>query len=225
MSTDANFALAQLPVLGDGRARAVRESARVAGYAAGWAEGSRAAAQAAREASARTTARADSDRARARTDIDAAVDALTRAAQAAQARTVPVLEDVHSTLLARALELAEAVVGVEMSDGARSARAAITRALDIPADVELVRVRLNPADLAAVQEGIAGLGEVCLPDDVALLADATLDPGDARSEFSGGFLDGHLGTAFARARAALEAASQGATTSPAAADGFTGSVL
>ena len=69
------------------------------------------------------------------------------------------------------------------------------------------------------------MGDVDLPDGVALLADAALAPGDARSEFVGGFLDAHLDTAFARARAALAASSLVAGARPAASDALIGSVL
>lgn len=204
MSTDSGFARAQLPVVSDERTRDIRERARVSGYAEGWAQGSRAAAQAARVAAERQAARIEQDLRAAQERLARAVEVLEHAARAAAARAEPVLEQARGTLLTQSVELAQALVGVELSDGARSARSVITRALAVPDDVEVVTIRLNAADLAALDADLDSYGlAMPVPDGVRLVADARLAPGDARSEYDGGFLDARIDAAAARARAAL----------------------
>lgn len=205
MSTDSAFSVSRLPVISDDRARANRESGRVAGYAAGWAQGSRAAAEATAEACARREQRAEEALVALRNQFAAAVDALTAAADAAAVRVDPVLAEANATLLAQSMELARAIIGVELSDDARSAQAALTRALAVPADVELVRIRLSERDMAALDDGLAlSDGQIKLPDGVQLQVDLALTPGDAISEYDGGFLDSRIGTAVARAHGALQ---------------------
>ncbi len=178
------------------------ERARTAGYAAGWAAGARAAAQAA-EAQARRVeelaARAEAERQAALVD---ALRVLERAVVAAAGRTVPTVEEARRTVLEAGLSLAEAVLARELSPGPRSARAVLERALDVPADLGVQTVRLNPADLAAVEALLADHAQL-LPAGVRLVGDPRLAPGDAISEHPAGFLDGQVATALARARAAL----------------------
>lgn len=205
MSTESAFSLARLPVISDDRSRANRESGRVAGYAAGWAEGSRAAAEATEQACARRAQRAEDELRRLQARFDDAVAALSDGTAAAAARVEPVLAQAHATLLTQSLELARAIVGVELRDDARSAQAAITRALAVPGDVDVIRIRLSERDVAALQDGLALCeGQVKLPDHVQIITDATLNPGDAISEYDGGFLDSRVNTAFDRAHTALQ---------------------
>lgn len=201
MSTDT-FSAARLTVVTDDRVRSVQETARVSGYAAGFAAGSRAAAESTRilhehlrsEAAAAAAAR-DAEHA-------AALDALQRAAQAAAARVVPVLDDARGLLHTLAFDLARAVVGHELADSEASARSALQRALAVPHDVRVQTVRLHPSDLAALRA--VGADEV---PGVELVADPSLSPGDAVSTFEGGFLDARIRTAFDRALLALDASS------------------
>lgn len=106
------------------------------------------------------------------------------------------LASAAQTLQRAALELAEAVLGVELSDGATGAVAALARVA--AAEVEPVVVRLNPDDLRALGT------DPQLPDGARLVADASLGRGDAVAELPDGWLDARIGTALDRARAALE---------------------
>lgn len=178
---------------------AARESARAAGFAAGFAAGAReAAASAATEAARVDVERAAADAAAGAALADA-LDVLARAARAAQARTVPVLAEAEALLHGGALELARAVLGVELADAERSATAALGRVLRHPRTPEVVTVHLHPRDLDALR----AVGADATPEGVALVADPTLQPGDALAQHPDGFLDARIGTALDRAAAAL----------------------
>ena len=82
----------------------------------------------------------------------------------------------------------------------RTARAAVSRALDGLDRSLVVGVRLHPADLAA-------LGDAVAASSVPLVADARLSRGDAEVDLPAGLVDARLVTALARARAALLGAS------------------
>ncbi|WP_223148428.1 FliH/SctL family protein, partial [Actinotalea sp. JY-7885] len=143
-----------------------------------------------------------------RASLAAAVAVLERAAAAAEARTVPVVEEVRRGVQEAGLALAEAVLRRELTPGPTSARAVLERALAVPAGVDVHTVRLNPADLAHVRALLAEAGTdpadgVRVPQGVQLVADAGLAPGDAVSEHPTGFLDAQVATALARAREAL----------------------
>ncbi|QTE29871.1 FliH/SctL family protein [Pengzhenrongella sicca] len=176
------------------------EQARAAGWAAGWAAGSRAAAVAAStQRQALDDAERTAERGRAAA-LEAALDVLRRAADAVSARTVPLLDSALAQLDDGAVELARAVLGRELSAADDGARAALARALSAPVEVGVHTVRLHPADLAVLEAAGALAG---LPLGVALVADATLAPGDAVSVFADGFLDARIATALDRARLAL----------------------
>ncbi|MFS0702834.1 FliH/SctL family protein, partial [Cellulomonas sp. 179-A 4D5 NHS] len=128
-------------------------------------------------------------------------------------------------LHAAALELAAAVLGTELADGERSARAALARVLGNPLVPGVHTVRLHPRDLAALQAA----GGVPATSGVELVADPALAPGDAIGEHPDGYLDGRIDAALDRARAVLlaEAARQpaGAATGREHAAVATGHVL
>ncbi|NMR21041.1 FliH/SctL family protein [Cellulomonas fimi] len=178
------------------------EQARAAGWAAGWAAGTRAASEAAQH-QRRTLDDAfrAAERERA-ADVQAALAALGRAAAAASARVDPVLAESSAALDASAVTLAEAVLGHELADGDARARAALARALSLPAEPAVHTIRLHPADVRA----LTALGLVdSLPDGVTVVPDASLAPGDAVSELPDGFLDARIGSAVERVRRALAA--------------------
>jgi len=177
------------------------EQARAAGWAAGWAAGSRAAAESA--VTQRATL-ADAHRAAEVTraaQVEAALVVLRAAGAAVTARTLPLLASAAATLDHGAVVLAQAVLGLELSHSDDRARAALARALSLPAEVGVHTVRLHPADLAALA---AAVDATELPAGIALVADPALAPGDAVSEFADGFLDARVDAALARAQRALE---------------------
>ena len=130
------------------------------------------------------------------------------------------LADASAALHAAALELAAAVLGSELADGERSARAALARVLQHPELPGIQVVRLHPRDLDALR-AVGGVPEVV---GVELVADASLAPGDAIGEHPDGYLDARIGTALDRARAALVAI-DGAPTTAGAANGHAAAEL
>ncbi|MDO8106121.1 FliH/SctL family protein [Isoptericola sp. b441] len=195
MSPDAtSFRLAPLAAA----SRGTREQERAAGYAAGWAAGARVAAEQGEQVRARLTAEHQAAEQRRDDEVRAAVQRLSLAARAADDRVIPVVTDARRVLAHAALELAEAVLGRELSDGPTSARAALDRALSAEPSLGVQAVRLAPADHAALLA--AG---VALPEDVTLVADPRVAAGDAVSELADGFLDAQVATALDRARRAL----------------------
>lgn len=188
------FRLAPLP----GGSRHSREQDRAEGYAAGYAAGAHAAAEQGAQQRALLAAAHRANEERWDASVEAALGTLARAARAADARTLPVVEDVQRALVLAAVELAEAVLGRELADGETSARAALARALAAPAELGVHTVRLSAADVAQLE----ALG-ITAPDGVALVADQRLRPGDALSEHGSGYLDGRVAGALDRARRAL----------------------
>jgi flagellar assembly protein FliH len=173
----------------------VRAAAKASGYAAGWAEGRRtAAAEAQAEKRRLDTEDArlrQATRARADAAISAAVEDWTR-------RTTPVLDDLADLVVDAALDLAEAIIGRELSASARpeTARLALRRALAPLAPGTPVVVRMNPLDLAAIDTKTAHEGHL-----VELVADPALATGDAVAEQDGATVDARVSSALARARA------------------------
>jgi flagellar assembly protein FliH len=184
----------------------------VQGHAAGYAAGLRAAAAEQARLAAQRQAEHEAAMAAGRDAANHSVALLTAAAAAFQQRFRLVLQDAETVLAAGALDLAEAVLGYELDDGERTARAALNRALSGGAAAagvgagdwgrggtpEVAAVRMNPADIAVLTaQGITqGIG-------VDLIPDSSLKRGDAMAQYPEGWLDARLGTALGRARAAL----------------------
>jgi flagellar assembly protein FliH len=179
-------------------ALASQEQARAAGFAAGFAAGSRrAAASAAAEAQAVRRSAAEAEAARS-AEHDHALQVLAAATKAVAARELPVLDAAERRVHDAAMELATAILGVELSDAPTSARAAVTRAkaVDLPGDVV---VRLSPRDAAVLSDPPAGL---------RVVVDPGLVDGDAVAEHADGELDARITSALARARAVLTEAAR-----------------
>ncbi|HYJ75303.1 MAG TPA: FliH/SctL family protein [Kineosporiaceae bacterium] len=161
------------PALDAQIAEAVAEGRRqglAQGFVAGWTAGRRAAAE--RE-SAEATARAEAaeaERLRRRERAEALLVALADAARSAAVSTAPEYEELADVLADGALAIARAALARELTsvddDLVLRVRAAV-RAL--AGDGRLV-LRLNPADLAAI-EGVR------LPADAELVADPALPAG------------------------------------------------
>lgn len=201
MSNDAavarDFAPLTVPVLAETEhERAAMTSARSRGYAAGFAEGRRAAAREQAEWVDRADAARAAESAEAAEQVAVLARALRTAAVELQEATVPVLADAESALVDAAFELATAVVGVALKDRVAAARAAVGRVLSAAPGGVVPVVRLHPDDIAALRG--AGAGE-----DLQLIADPTLAPGDAIGELPHGWLDARIHAALDRAKEAL----------------------
>lgn len=196
MSTDTFAPRAFESLVPSTASRRDHDAASARGYATGYAAGAH---EAEREAAAlREQLRAEhAEKLAALSEVAGqAKRALEAAATSARQQTVPVVEQAQDSIIAAALAVAEAVIGFELADRHDAARAALHRALAAPEGAH-VRVRMNPGDI----ETLNGLGAV--PDDVELVADPSISPGDAVSEFEHGFLDARIATAVERARAEL----------------------
>ncbi|GAA3227515.1 FliH/SctL family protein [Oerskovia jenensis] len=194
MSTEAAFVPNAVPVLHSSRVQEVESSASARGYAAGYAAGARAA----QEGVDRLRASLEEEHARRAAEqvesIRRTVTLLHEAVRALAGRTVPVVEAAQDAVLGGALGLAEAIVGLQLTDRAHAAHAALARVTST-LEGAVVEVRLHPEDVRLLTE--AGV------EEPALVPDATLRRGDAVAELEHGFLDARIGTAVERARAEL----------------------
>lgn len=197
MSIDASFLPVRFPALrssthADGDVRS-----RASGHAAGYAAGLRAAAADLAAQKTEQEAVVAEAIAEGQARIDVAVAVLNAATAALERRTIPRLQEAQDAIAATAIELAEAIVGSELSSGDASAKSALQRAL---ADVDpalVTVVRLNPADLATLDQ------DVLRAAGVTFAADASLARGDAITEFTDGYLDARVSAALERARTAI----------------------
>ena len=194
MSTESAFSPLSFPAL-PGQSKADERDAirgHAAGYAAGRKEAEAELAVLRRALEAEAAEATDAARER----VGTALEALARAASDFRARQAPALQSVDASIAAAAIELAEAIVGHELSTADGSARAALDRA-----SVEAVPagsiVRLHPQDVAViVAEGGAQPG-------LELVADYSLERGDAVVDLAHGTLDARVSGSLQRARAAL----------------------
>ena len=197
MSIDREFLPVTFPALRNVETDPFEVQSRASGHAAGYAAGLRAASSELAERTARLDAEHEAAVLHGRARVDRVVALLGAAARALDERSLPLIERSQDALAAAAIALAEAILGSELSRDENSARTALTRAL-ARADSTTVRVvRMNPVDLAGLDEDtIAATGVLFAPDD-------SLDRGDAVTEFEVGYLDARISTALARAKAAI----------------------
>jgi len=180
-----------------GLAERSRAAARAQGFAAGWAEGQR--AHAARAA----TARDEQERvvAERSAHLLLAQHSAASALEAALGRCAEAGRELQADLTAKAVdlavELAEAILGRELEISVDPGADALRRALaSVPAEVPLV-VRLNPDDVAALDDAV-------LADrPVTVLPDPAVARGDALVETDNGVVDAGIATAVARVREVL----------------------
>ncbi len=188
-------------VLGDkvteGTLAALAESTRTAansqGYAVGWAAGQRAAREAVRiEAEAAEQARLRSEAQRAADHRDA-VQALETAAARLHDIVAETCSRIESQASELAWELTRELVGHEATsaDGADVVRRVLAL---LPAE-PVARIRLHPDDAACA--------DALRTDGVVVVADNTLQRGDALVEADDHVLDLRLDTALARVREIL----------------------
>ncbi|MCL2850074.1 MAG: flagellar assembly protein FliH [Micrococcales bacterium] len=171
---------------------ATHEQARAAGFAAGFAAGSREAAKVAAADASTACQRAEAAEATRAEEHAEAMATLAAAVDAVRSARVPVLDAAQDQLHAAAIELAAAVLGVELSDAPTAARAALAR-VALPAVAGDVVVRMCPRDADVV----------VAPAGMRVVADARLAHGDAVVEHGDGELDARIASALDRARAVL----------------------
>lgn len=197
MSVDIAFSELRYPTIATAGLEEETERARIRGHAAGYAEGLRSAEAEAAADAARARVEREALREDAVTALTAAVDALGTASRRFDASSAPVLAAADDALLSTAIELAEAIIGIELANGETSARAAIARAFSTIEEDAITAVRLSPVDLAVI-----GAHGIVVPE-VRLVSDPTLSPGDAVVELADGRIDARIGSALARVRAEI----------------------
>ena len=200
MSTDTGFGRMAFPRLRDEEQDRADEQSRAEGHAAGYTEGLRlAAADVARRADEINAQHAENERS-GEAQVDSAVRLLAAAARALDERSIPLIQQAEATLVNTSLDLAEAILGCELSHTQPSARRALERALHQPDQLdrsEVHSIRMHPEDLVVLRAQTRAM------ESIRFVADPRLMRGDAITEFSDGFLDACISTAFARAKAAL----------------------
>lgn len=166
---------------------------RARGYSDGYAEGLRRAAATLDATDADRSKRASDAAVRDEARVAQAVAALGAAVAALNRRFAPVVEDCDAVLVAASLELAEAVVGREVTGGRAAAQDALNRALSAIPNEQTARVRLNPADAAQLESH-------ALPAHVTIVADPAIASGDVIVGLEEGWLDARIASALERAR-------------------------
>jgi flagellar assembly protein FliH len=196
-STDIQFSRLVFPALKPPHDGAADSIAYARGHAAGYTAGLRKAAAEAEERRSRMEAEHASALGDAEARTRHALAILAAAAAALEAAVVPVITEAQDVLAVSALDLAEAVLGRELSDAENGARAALARATAGAPPAGTLTVRMHPADLSVLDKTTM--------EAVAVLfaADETLERGDAVTEFEAGYLDARIGSALERARHAL----------------------
>lgn len=177
---------------------AARRRAEAAGYAAGWSRGAAAARHAVEAEGIVQRDAAAREAARTRSDVTHALSALTDAAAQLLGHSAPSIVGIEDLIVASAFDVAEAVVGAHLRDDPRRGAAAVARALTLLPSVDSVSVALHPADRSAI---LASGSPV--PDNVRLMDDPSLAPGDAVASSGSATVDARIGPALERVRGVL----------------------
>lgn len=176
----------------------VHAAARAQGYAAGWAQGRREAALEVRTDTERSRAEARGAQEQAASYVERLLSALDVTVQEVRATAAVDRELVEQRLSAVVLDLVEAVIGSELSDGRVAATTALTRALRAAPRDGAVTVHLNPSDLTTLE-----VLAVDVPTRVSLVADADVAPGDAIVEGDHCWVNASVSEAIARITSVL----------------------
>jgi flagellar assembly protein FliH len=191
--------LREHPTLPNEIADRLRSEAQATGYAAGWAQGRREA-----ELAAQATREEVAAQVRQEVDVQAlraerALVAISLAVADLEHRMVPVATELEDLAVGMAFALAEAVIGRELEASAQPGRDAVARALALVPASRPVTVHLHPADHETVTGGQPGPVEID-GRTVTLLADPSLQPGDAVAECDATTIDARIEPALARVR-------------------------
>jgi flagellar assembly protein FliH len=125
-----------------------------------------------------------------------ALAALTRAVAAAEEAERRVLAEVQVAAPKLAFAIVEAILGRELALAANPGQEAVARVLALDEGMQPATVRLNPADIEALDQ--MGLGR-----EVQVVADPAVERGGALVEIGRATLDGQLGSAMERVRLIL----------------------
>jgi flagellar assembly protein FliH len=198
---DADLTAAASPI-STRKGEAAWTAARTAGYAEGWAQGQRAARVASQAAQDQIAAARQAEDAEREARVRRAVGALVHAADDLGARSATAAEATEDLVLRTAVDLAEALLGHELSAGAARDTNALRRAMAATPAVGPVTVRLHPDDYRTLTELQDSSGRVD-GRQVTLAPDGALRPGDAVAESGTTTVDATLSGALTRMRQVL----------------------
>ncbi|MFS0854166.1 FliH/SctL family protein [Microbacterium sp. 179-I 3D4 NHS] len=180
--------------------RGEADKARTRGYAEGFAEGRRIALEEARRRELQEEARMQDAREAQRRAHASALAALQSSQDEVERRIGELSELAADRIEDLAVSLATAILGVELSDPARSAAHALRRALaEMPAE-RWTRIAFHEADWAVLSEDEGGLDPL---RGIRVVTSPDVDPGGAIVDIEHGAVDTRISQALARASAAL----------------------
>jgi flagellar assembly protein FliH len=198
---DADLTTAASPI-STRKGEAAWSAARTAGYAEGWALGQRAARVASQAARDQIAAAHQADDSEREALVRRAVGALVRAADDLGKRSATATEATEDLVLRTAVDLAEAMLGHELSAGPARDTNALRRAMAATPAAGPLSVRLHPDDYRTLTEMLDSSGTVD-GRKVILAPDAALRPGDAVAECGATTVDATLSGALTRMRQVL----------------------
>lgn len=177
-----------------------RSNATAVGYANGWSLGLREVhALHAGEAAAAERRIADAT-ARHAEALQVATFAIHEAADQLERRSLPSFDELSDLILAAAVDIAEALIGCELTDPRAAASTALARVLTLAPSQETVTVRLNPVDFGILSQTEAFSQAPGDGRQIVLQADDSLESGDAVATSGATTIDGRLAESVARLR-------------------------
>ena len=184
---DEEFSVAEQAGYEQGYAHGYEEGKAV-GYADGYQAGNNRAAADALAAATEREAR-----------LRDAMTALATAARECSTRQDAAIDDIEHTIVEAVFELAETLLGREMSRTRTPGRDALRRALALVDSHGAAVARLNPDDL----ETIGDYADLAPGRAIELVADPSIEPGGCILEAGSTRVDAQLGPALRRAKQAL----------------------
>lgn len=128
-----------------------------------------------------------------------ALAALTAAATECNQRQRAALDDIEESVVNAIFDLAETVIGRELSHTRTPGRDAVARALSLAKTHGPATARLHPGDL----ETVGDLSDLAPGRVIELVADPNVEPGGCILEAGSQRVDAQIGTAIARAKRAI----------------------
>jgi flagellar assembly protein FliH len=176
------------------------DRARARGYAEGFAEGRRIALDEGRTQNADDQARRQQEHAQYVARCESALQAVRESAALFDQRADELAGLASARIEELAVDLATAILGVELSDPGRSASHALRRALAAMPVQRWTRVSFAPQDGAALREDADAAASL---QGIEMIVDASVGAGGAIVEVADGAVDARITQALARAAAAL----------------------
>jgi flagellar assembly protein FliH len=181
----------------------VRTAARAEGYAVGWAEGHRAATEQVRATTAEAARQRQAESEAWTESVRGTLSALARGATMLEERAVTPATELRDAVLHAAVELAEVLLGRELTLATEPGMDALRRALTLAPAGRPVTARLNPEDLPAARNALAALPEGELGRQVHLVPDPSVERAGCVVECDASRVDAQLSGALARVREVL----------------------